>query len=203
MSEAIDQAMLAELSATIQAATDWFDKFDYARALEQAEAFFWNFCDNYLELVKDRAYGAHAMAGEAPAASSASARAALRAALAAIVRLFAPLLPFVTEEVWSWWQDGSVHRAPWPSAGELGGAGADGDPEVLAVASAVIAAVRKAKSESKVSMRTEVAGLRVCAPPEILARVTLAESDLLAAARARAIEHVTTGSGDLQVTVTL
>jgi valyl-tRNA synthetase len=208
VTEAIDQAMLAELSAAIQAATDWFEKFDYARALEQAEAFFWNFCDNYLELVKERAYGERAMPGgavpgKAPAASSASARAALRTALDAIVRLFAPLLPFVTEEVWSWWHDGSVHRAPWPSVDELGGAAAGGDPEVLAVASEVIAAVRKAKSESRVSMRTEVASLQVCAPPEVLARVALAAPDLRAAARAGAIEHVTTDAGDLQVTVTL
>jgi valyl-tRNA synthetase len=208
VTEAIDQAMLAELSAAIQAATDWFEKLDYARALEQAEAFFWNFCDNYLELVKERAYGEHimpggAVPGEAPAASSASARAALRLALAAIVRLFAPLLPFVTEEVWSWWHDGSVHRAPWPSVDELDGAAADADPEVLAVASEVIAAVRKAKSESRVSMRTEVASLQVRAPAAVLARVALAEPDLRAAARAGAIEHVTSDAGDLQVTVVL
>jgi valyl-tRNA synthetase len=200
VTEALDQAMLAELGATIAAATDWFDKFDYARALERAEAFFWNFCDNYLELVKERAYGQNALPGDP---SSASARVALRIALAAIVRLFAPLLPFVTEEVWSWWRDGSVHRAPWPSVAELDGAIADADPEVLAVASEVIAAVRKAKSESKVSMRTEVAGLRVRAAPEALARLTLAERDLRAAARARAIDHVPADTSDLQVTVTL
>jgi valyl-tRNA synthetase len=71
------------------------------------------------------------------------------------------------------------------------------------VASEVIAAVRKAKSESKVSMRTEVAGLRVRAAPEALARLTVAERDLRAAARARAIDHVPADTSDLQVTVTL
>jgi valyl-tRNA synthetase len=106
VTDAIDKAMLVELELTIKVATVWFEAYDYARALEQAEAFFWNSCDNYLELVKDRAYGETPMPGIAPA------RAALRIALSAVVRLFAPFRPLVTEEAWPWWHDGSVHRAP-------------------------------------------------------------------------------------------
>jgi len=197
VTEPIDRAMLAELAETITAATGFFEAFDYARALEVSEAFFWNFCDNYLELVKDRAYG------EVPVPGVSSARAALRLALSAIVRLFAPILPFVTEEVWSWWNDGLVHQAPWPSVAELGTAPDGAEPDVLAVASEVIAAIRKAKSEAKVSMRTEVARVTLAGPARVLDRVALAEADLRAAGRAVKIEQSGAAAGSLQVTVTL
>jgi valyl-tRNA synthetase len=199
VTEAIDRAMLADLRETVQAATGFFEAYDYARALERAEAFFWNFCDNYVELVKDRAYG------EAPwdAPGTASARAALRIALSAVIRLFAPFLPFVTEEVWSWWQDGSVHRAAWPTTGELGTLAEGADPGVLAVAAEVITAIRKAKSEAKLSMRTEVASVQVAGPASALRRVAQVEGDLRAAGRVALIEQVETDLDTLQVTITL
>jgi valyl-tRNA synthetase len=169
--EPLDLAMLQGLAELVEEVTAVFDRFDYARALERTEAYFWSFCDNYLELVKNRAYGS-SPSGEAGAAS---ARATLGRALSTLLRLFAPFLPFATEEVWSWWQEGSIHRAPWPAPGELGAAG---DPLVLSASADVLAELRKAKSEAKRSMRTEVLRAVVTDTPDRLAALRLAEDDL-------------------------
>ncbi|MCF3123496.1 valine--tRNA ligase [Streptomyces arenae] len=191
--EPLDRALFAALAATVEEATAAFDAFDYARALERTEQFFWRFCDDYVELVKARAYGDH---GDAAAARSA--RATLRAALDAQLRLFAPVLPFVTEEVWSWWRAGSVHRAAWPDAAGLREHA--GDPEVLATASEAIAAVRRAKSQARLSMRAEVAKATVTAERAALDRFAVAEGDLRAAGRIGAVE-LREAEGHLRVEV--
>ena len=128
VTESLDRSMLAALAELVDDATASFESFDYARALERTEAFFWRFCDDYLELVKTRAYGPE---DAEPDAAAASARAALAAALSTLHRLFAPFLPFTADEVWSWWMQGSVHNATWPVASELRALAGDGDPTAL------------------------------------------------------------------------
>ncbi|KAB8184862.1 valine--tRNA ligase [Microbispora catharanthi] len=167
VTEPVDLSMLAALGAVVAEATEAFESYDYTRALERTERFFWSFCDDYLELVKARAYD-----------GDASAVAALRRALGVLLRLFAPFLPFVTEEVWSWWREGSVHRAAWPSPDELREA-RHGDPAVLDAVAEVLRRVRRAKSEARLSMRAEVARLTVSGDQADLVRV--AQDDLCAA----------------------
>jgi valyl-tRNA synthetase len=155
VTDPLDRAMVARLAAVVAEATTSFEGYDYARALERTEAFFWWFCDDYVELVKGRAYRADADAAVV------SARVALRLALSVLQRLFAPILPFAAEEVWSWWQEESIHRAPWPDASELAAVGGDADPSALEPVGEVLAAVRKAKTTAKVSMRAPVASVVV------------------------------------------
>ncbi|MEW2389176.1 valine--tRNA ligase [Streptomyces venezuelae] len=195
VTQPLDRALLAALAATVDEATAAFETFDYARALERTEQFFWHFCDDYVELVKARAYGDHG-----DAAATASARSALRTALDALLRLFAPVLPFVTEEVWSWWREGSVHRAPWPDAAEFRQRA--GDPAVLTTAAQALTAVRRAKSEAKVSMRTEVERVTVTAPRAALDRFASAEDDVRAAGRIGAVE-LREAEVDLRVEATI
>jgi valyl-tRNA synthetase len=172
-SEPVDRALLTRLGQLVSAATVAFEGYDYARALERAEAWFWDFCDNYLELVKARAYG------EAGPERAASARCALSASLSVLLRLFAPFMPFVTEEAWSWWQEGSVHRAAWPSPPT-----AEATPTEMAsyeLAVYLLAEVRRAKSEAKVGPRSPVSVVRFSGSTEAVAALRVVASDLCAA----------------------
>ena len=171
----IDLDQLAQLRGLVDEATRAFDGFDYARALERTEQFFWGFCDDYLELVKTRAYG------EADDGAARSARATLAASLSVLLRLLAPFLCFSTEEAWSWWHDGSIHRASWPATDELA-AVAPAVPDVLAVTAEVLGEVRRAKTTAKRSMRAEVTRLTVRGGAARLAAVDAARADLLDAA---------------------
>jgi valyl-tRNA synthetase len=167
--------MLGQLSIVVAGATAAFDGYDHTGALQTAEAFFWTFCDDYIELVKDRAYG------EGPGADSA--RAALAAGLSVQLRLFAPFLPYVTEEVWSWWRYGSVHRATWPTKYELTRVAPEGDPALLTLAGEALRQVRRAKSDRKLSMKAEVPLAEALGPADVLDRLGRIEGDLKAAGR--------------------
>jgi valyl-tRNA synthetase len=186
ITEHLDRSMLAGLGNLVTQATEAFEAFDYARALENIERSFWTWTDDYLELVKGRAYEG----GEA----GASAHAALQLALSVYLRLFAPFLPFVTEEVWSWWREGSVHRARWPEIEELGGYA--GDERVLAITGAVLSAVRRAKSDAKASMAADVETVSISASPDELNLIRRAETDLKAAARTQVVHY---SEGDFSV----
>jgi valyl-tRNA synthetase len=165
--DAVDLSMLAKLDLVIAEATTAFESFDYARALERTESFFWWFCDDYVELVKGRAYGSR---GDDAATS---ARTALRTALDSLLRLLAPIMPFAAEEAWSWWHDASVHLASWPEP--LGGGG---DPDLLDPVCEVMSEVRRAKTEAKQSQRAEVAELRVWAPSARRPAIEAGRADL-------------------------
>jgi valyl-tRNA synthetase len=190
----LDLSMLGGLAAVIEDATAAFESFDYARALERTEGFFWPYCDDYLELVKGRAYEDPADPGPA------SARAALALSLSVLLRLLAPVLPFVTEEAWSWWHHGSIHRAPWPAVEELPSGLVAGDSAVLDVAAEVLGAVRRAKTAAKRSMRVPVARLSVTGDQRRLGLLAQAEQDVRDAG---GVVELVTGMGAAGVEVVL
>ncbi|WP_312180384.1 valine--tRNA ligase [Arthrobacter sp.] len=188
----LDKSLLIQLVDVINNATKAFESYDYARALQITESFFWSFTDDYVELIKDRAYGA---SGDA---EQASVLATLATTLDSLLRLFAPFLPFATEEVWSWWREGSVHRADWPSAGGLAAGVSGADAAILGTVAQALGGIRKAKSEAKVKQRTEVLTATVSAPAPQVERLRAGLPDLLAAGNVRNLDLVA-GDGELTV----
>ncbi|MGC4109258.1 MAG: valine--tRNA ligase [Nocardioides sp.] len=196
VTEPVDRALLVRLTDVVDRATTAFDAYDYTTALEAAQKFFWEFCDDYLELVKERAYD------EAGGPATESARATLVLALHVQLRLLAPFVPYVTEEVWSWWQSGSIHRSSWPVTSEL--AGIEGDTEALDAAASALVGLRGAKSQAKVSMRHELSAVEFSGPQRALDAVRLAQDDLVRAGRITATPtYVATEDGELSVRATV
>jgi valyl-tRNA synthetase len=187
----VDRAMIRNLAALIVEATEAFEAYDYARVLQRTESFFWRFCDDYLELVKGRRYG------EQDAAGAGSANTALTAALSVMLRLFAPFLPFVTEEVWSWWQDGSIHVAAWPASDELAplvvdtsDAARQTDERSYQWATEVLFEVRKQRSEAKQPLKVPITKVTIKAGADVLALMPAVEADLRSALRVQTFETV-------------
>ncbi|MGF1595831.1 MAG: valine--tRNA ligase [Acidimicrobiales bacterium] len=195
VTEPVDQAMLAQLAALVDECTAAFDEFDYARALERTETFFWAFTDDYIELVKNRSYASR---GDELAAS---AHAALARALDTLLRLFAPIMPFVTEEIWSWWRTGSIHRAPWPDSGALRAAAGTAPDTLLPLAGQVLSELRRTKTEAKLSLRTPITTATITDTAERLALLAPALADLRDASVAA--ELLTAVGGELAVTAEL
>jgi valyl-tRNA synthetase len=189
VSAELDRAFAHALAGLVERATGAFERFNHAQALAETEAFFWaEFTDTYLELVKARARDED----PAAAAERGSAVVTLRLALSVLLRLFAPFLPYVTEEVWSWAFAGergepSIHRAPWPVAEEFASVPAPADAESFAVASACWRAINKSKADAAVAVGREAVRLAVAGAPKTLAKLAPVLRDVLAAARVR--EH--------------
>jgi valyl-tRNA synthetase len=179
----LDRAFVTELRELAAQCTAAYEKLDYARALELTESFFWKrFTDTYLELAKARARS------ESDAAGRASAVATLRLALSVLVRLFAPVLPYICEEIWSWafaveTGAASVHVARWPSDADFAGIAAPADGASFESAVAAFLAINKAKADANVSAGRETQRLALAAAPDAHARLASVLGDVLAAAR--------------------
>jgi valyl-tRNA synthetase len=196
VTEPLDRGMLLNLAALVEEATAELEQYEYARALAKIESFFWDFCDNYVEATKSRRYGD--FGGDA----AASASTAMRAALSVMLRLLAPYLAFTCEDVWSWWQPGSVHRAAWPTVDELRAVSGEDRAAQQAhrALAAALGAIRKGKTDQKVSVGTEVEAIAYAAPDEEIRALRFIERDLKAAVRAGSL---TLTVGEPAVAVTL
>lgn len=186
VTEVLDRAAMARMAQVIEQATQYLNNYEHAKALEVIESYFWQFCDDYIELVKNRAYGTADEHGNVPSeAAVKSARTALGLGLDAFARLLAPYLPYATEEVWGWMHagEGSVHRAPWPSA-DVYQIAADGvSPEILRYAGSTLATLRGIKSQAKVSMKTPIEHVVLAVSDTALPSIEDALSDIAQAGR--------------------
>ena len=183
VSEALDRGMLQNLAVVVDEATAELENYEYAKALAKIESFFWDFCDNYVEAAKSRRYGDF---GPEPAASAST---AMRLALSVLLRLLAPYLAFACEEVWSWTNSGSIHRAKWPTRHELitvSGTDQSSAQAVLHVTEA-LNAIRKGKTDQKISVGTPVKEVVYRAADDAIACLKLVERDLKAASRSEAL----------------
>jgi valyl-tRNA synthetase len=178
--------MLHSVASLVDEATQALDSYEYGRAIDLVEREFWGFCDDYLEFIKGRRYG------EQGSAAAGSANTALIAALDIYLRLFAPYLPFATEEVWSWWKPGSVHRAPWPTREELTariGNVTDDDLAKWSYGREVMAHVRRRRSEAKQPLKVPIVKAVIADAAERLRHLDALEADLRSAVRIEAIER--------------
>ena len=195
VTQSVDHALLNKLAQVVETATTSFEKYDYTRALEVAETFFWAFTDDYVELVKERTYGNQ---GEAAANS---ARAALGITTHTLLKLFAPFIPFVTEEVWSWWQEGSIHLQSWPKSSEIITNKSTGI-DALNNVTWILSEVRKVKTENKQSMKAEVKTLEIWAKADVIEQVKDAQKDLIAAGNIKDLK-LNVSDSDIKVKVEL
>jgi len=175
----LDRAVIAELRPMIERATAAFESYDYAQALSLVEDFFWRvFCDNYLELAKPRTYEEELTEGRLSAAAT------LRILHRALVRMLAPFLPFLTDEVWQWayredeGMHASIHRSPWPTLDELAAIPAPAQTQSWDAAIFAAEAVRKAKSDASLSMAAPVQSVTVTGKAEALAAFALVQDDI-------------------------
>jgi valyl-tRNA synthetase len=197
ISSPVDRAMLDNLAAVVDDTTRALDEYEYGRALDLMERDFWGFCDDYLEFVKGRRYG------EQGSAAAGSANSALVAALGVYVRLLAPYLPFATEEAWSWWKSGTVHRAPWPTRHELTaltGTVSEDDRQTWIYARQLLGEVRKRRSEAKQALKVPIVRAVIADAPERLARLDAIDADLRSALRIDVIERKPKG-GELSIEI--
>ncbi len=180
ISEPLDIAFVERLRTVITQSTRSLDGFDYAAALQVIEEAFWSFCDNYLELVKLRSYADEDSPGRR------SAVATLSWGLRTFLRLLAPFLPYVTEEVWSWrfaadGREGSVHTSAWPVIGEVAAVPEPPERGTFEAAVEVLAKIRGTKTTSQKSLRWPVARLEIAGPAELRAALAPVFEDVLRA----------------------
>ncbi len=181
VSEPLDVAFVGRMRTVIEQASKAFEGFDYAMALQVAEEAFWQFCDHYLELVKLRSYDDEDTPGRR------SAIATLAWGLRTFLRLLAPFVPYVTEEVWSWrfatpdGRERSVHTSPWPSPDEVAAVPAPAHAETFACAVEVLSAIRGTKTTAQKSLKWPVARLAVAGPEHLRAALEPVLDDVLRA----------------------
>ncbi len=180
---AVDRGILSLLGRASGRATLFLERYEFGLALKEIEAFFWrDFCDNYLEMVKDRLYDL----SPGNSAERAGGQSSLSAVLDALLKLFAPFLPHVTEELFQSLFAGpagganapfrSIHRESWPDPVRF--PADDAAEEAFTAATSVIAVGRRWKSERSLSMKTPIGALTVAGEEKRIAALERCRSEV-------------------------
>jgi valyl-tRNA synthetase len=186
-----DRWILARLQTVVRRATGLFQDGEYASAKSEIELFFWNdLADNYLEMAKQRLYDP-----EHPKYKAA--RITLYQLILTTIKLFAPFLPFITEEIFQGLfaaeltdnGNQSIHTSSWPSI-----AAALDDPEAAEFGASLIAiasAVRRYKSEHSLPLGRKLNILQIRTATPALAEMLMASiAELASVTRASRVEVV-------------
>jgi valyl-tRNA synthetase len=185
----IDRWLLARFARAEERARSCFEACEYHAALEAAESFFWrDLCDNYIEIAKKRLYGDEGY--DEPGRRGA--QHALYEALLGVLKLLAPIVPHVTEEIHSLFFAGregaeSIHVSPWPGhAAEWAEAAAE---EAGELALAVVEGMRKIKSTAKASVAAPVGTLTIACDAAAWKKIEPLTSELRAVSNAERVGH--------------
>ncbi|MFC1801193.1 valine--tRNA ligase [Nanoarchaeota archaeon] len=185
----MDKWLLSKLSQVIKSSTASFEKYEYSKTRAEVEQFFWHsFCDNYLEIVKDRLYNPDKRGVEARE----SAQYGLYHALLNILKLIAPIMPYITEEIYHIYfaekeKEKSIHISSWPQVDKK-------EVDVKAeeagdLAVEVISAVRKFKASKNLSLKAEISELILDSEiKDFEGKIKLVEDDIKAATHAALIK---------------
>lgn len=183
VSDPVDRAFLARLQGVIARATAQYDDYDWTDALNLVERFFWeDFCGDYLEFVKERV--------RTNDEGAVSAKATLARAYHILLRLFAPFMPFVTEEMWQRgyaWGGASVHGQTWPGEANFADVARSEHPESFVQAQAIAVAIRKARSVAKVYKNYPIKSVDIVAPEDRHTSLRAALADLIAVEKIEAV----------------
>lgn len=188
----LDLSILYKLNEVIVKATNAFEDYNYTKALEVTEEFFWDFCDNYIELIKIRSYA------QEETSEVYSSLSTLYNCLTAILRLFAPFLPFVTEEIWSWFNDDSIHLSPWPTPYKLEDSSAT--EQLYDAVKWALSEIRQKKTEAKKSVKFPLKEVTIHVPEKIGDLINLAIDDLKNASNTEIIKLVSDDSSFVEAT---
>jgi valyl-tRNA synthetase len=157
--EPVDKWILSKLSKIIKTSTDSFKKYEYNRTKADVENFFWHeLCDNYLEIAKDRLYNPDQRGKE----QRLSAQYALHTTLLAILKMVAPIMPYITEEIYQLYFNRSdsaksIHISKWPEPIIT-------DETAEKIGELVVYAAQKsrqAKSDKNLSLKTPLKNLLI------------------------------------------
>jgi valyl-tRNA synthetase len=186
--EVVDKWMLTKLQNTIKQATEHFDKYEYSKVKKVLDEFFWQvLCDNYLEFVKDRLYNPNLYHKGAKN----SAQFGLYEAVLNVLKMFAPLMPYITEEVYSlYFKDKenkeSIHISNWPKYNENY---VDKNSEFVGdLMVDIVQRVRKFKSEKQISLKEDLSKIIIKCSEKDRKLLELIIQDIKAVTKVKDIE---------------